>query len=40
MKLIFDVGIKNLSFCCLEYTNDNYHIYDWSIINISCDRML
>jgi hypothetical protein len=39
MKLIsFDVGIKNLSFCCLEYTNDKYHIYDWGIINISCDE--
>ena len=38
MKLIsFDVGIKNLSFCCLEYTNDKYNIYDWGIINISCE---
>lgn len=39
MKLIsFDVGIKNLSFCCLEYTDDKYSIYDWGIINISCDE--
>ena len=39
MKLIsFDVGIKNLSFCCLEYTDDKYDIYDWGILNISCDE--
>ena len=39
MKLIsFDVGIKNLSFCCLEYIDDKYSIYDWGIINISCDE--
>jgi hypothetical protein len=38
MKVIsFDVGIKNLSFCCLEYTGSEYKIYDWGIINISCD---
>ena len=39
MRLIsFDVGIKNLSFCCLDYTDDKYRIYDWGIINISCDE--
>jgi len=32
--LSFDIGIKNLSFCLL---NNDKHIEDWGIINISCD---
>ena len=35
MKILsFDIGIKNLSFCLL---NNDKHIEDWGIINISCD---
>ena len=32
--LSFDICIKNLSFCLL---NNDKHIEDWGIINISCD---
>lgn len=35
--LSFDVGIKNLAYCLIEFKNDpsnNHVIYDWGIINI------
>ena len=33
----FDVGIKNLAYCILDYTPreiNQYPIYDWNIIDI------
>lgn len=35
LVLSFDVGIINLSYCLLEYSNDEYKIIDWNIININ-----
>ena len=35
MKLLsFDVGIKNLAYCIIEYKNDKLDIIDWNIINL------
>lgn len=31
--LSFDVGIKNLAYCLVEFTNDSHKIVDWGIIN-------
>ena len=36
--LSIDVGIKNLAFCMLEYTNNNIKILDWNSINICVDN--
>ena len=32
--LSFDIGMKNLSFCIIEYCSDSFDIKDWGIINI------
>ena len=38
MKVLsFDVGIKNLAYCLLEKTNDEIHILNWGIVNISVE---
>ena len=35
MKVLsFDVGIKNLAYCLLEYTNNGFIIEKWDIINL------
>ena len=35
MKLLsFDVGIKNLAYCLIEYKNNTVNIIDWNIINL------
>ena len=35
MKLLsFDVGIKNLAYCLIEYKNNSINIIDWNIINL------
>jgi hypothetical protein len=36
----FDVGIKNLAYCILDMTPDNYKLLDWGIINLDDDRKL
>lgn len=39
MKLLsFDVGIKNLAYCVINQTDDNFKIDDWGIINLSCNN--
>ena len=32
--LSFDVGIKNLAYCLVEFENDNNKILDWGVINM------
>lgn len=32
--LSWDIGIKNLAYCLLEYENDTYKIIDWDVINL------
>ena len=32
--LSWDIGIKNLAFCLLEYKNDTSQIIDWDVINL------
>ena len=35
MKLMsFDVGIKNLAYCIMEYDGVKLNIIDWNIINL------
>ena len=35
MKLIgWDVGIKNLSYCVIDYNENDYKIFDWGIIDL------
>lgn len=35
MKVLsFDVGIKNLAYCCIEYDNMSKRIFAWNIINL------
>ena len=34
MYLGWDIGIKNLSFCLIDYKNEKYNIIDWGIINL------
>lgn len=38
--LSFDVGIKNLAYCLIEKTNDDFKILKWGIINLVDDRQL
>jgi len=36
MKVLsWDVGIINLAYCMIEYTDDNWKILDWGIINLT-----
>ncbi len=36
MKILsFDVGIKNLAYCIIDKTEDDFDIIDWDVINIS-----
>lgn len=36
MKVLsWDVGIINLAYCMIEYTNNNWKIIDWGIINLT-----
>lgn len=38
MKIVsFDVGIKNLSFCIIKYTNNNVEICQWEVIDL-CNK--
>lgn len=34
----WDVGIKNLSYCLVEYNDNNYVIKDWNIIDLRHDN--
>ena len=34
----WDVGIKNLSYCVVEYKDYNYKIIDWNIIDLRTDE--
>ena len=34
-----DVGIKNLAYCILERTDNNFKIFEWDIINILDDKL-
>lgn len=35
MRLIsFDIGIKNFCYCIIDYTNDNFNICHWKILNL------
>ena len=34
----WDVGIKNLSYCVVEYNDNNYVIRDWNIIDLRYDN--
>ena len=34
----WDVGIKNLSYCIIEYKNKDYKIKDWNIIDLTQDE--
>jgi len=38
--LSFDVGIKNLAYCLIEKTNEDFKILKWEIINLVEDRHL
>jgi len=38
--LSFDVGIKNLAYCLIEKTDNNFKILKWDIINLVEDRDL
>jgi len=41
MKILsFDVGIKNLAMCILEYKDDNLHIHKWDVINLIEDSII
>lgn len=33
----WDIGIKNLSYCVVEYNDSEYKILDWSIIDLRSD---
>ena len=37
--LSFDVGIKNLAYCIIEFKNEDFTIKDWNIINLVDDRI-
>ena len=37
--LSFDVGIKNLAFCLIEFNENEFIIKDWNIINLVDDRI-
>lgn len=40
MKLLsFDVGIKNLSFCIIEYINNEINIQKWEVIDLCNERI-
>ena len=38
--LSFDVGIKNLAYCLIEKTDEDFKILKWGIINLVDDRQL
>ena len=37
MILSWDVGIKNMAYCLMDYQNDQYIIEDWGILNLYDD---
>ena len=37
--LSFDVGIKNLAYCLLEITNDNFKILKWDVIDLTTNTV-
>lgn len=36
--LSWDVGIKNLAYCIIEFDGESYKIIDWDLINLADDR--
>ena len=34
MYLGWDIGIKNLAFCLMDYYDKKFHIIDWGVINL------
>ena len=36
--LSIDIGIKNFAYCLIEYTNNDYYIKKWDVINIGLNK--
>jgi hypothetical protein len=36
--LSFDVGIKNLAYCIIDFLDDDFKIIDWGVINLADNR--
>jgi hypothetical protein len=35
----WDIGIKNLAYCIVKFTGDDFKIIRWDIINLTDDRL-